>query len=96
MSIPDQFSETPSDEDDVGAQDEPIMEQNVASDRAKLEGIVLQTISDLGRQHPIADIEAVVRSRSAESGLEYSGADISTAVREAIERGSTENRFDSA
>ncbi|WP_345061447.1 hypothetical protein [Leifsonia kafniensis] len=60
------------------------MEQNDVSERAKLNGIIAQTLSDLGGQHPLTDIEAVVRQRSAETGLSYSSNEVSTALQEAI------------
>ena len=75
------------DEESVGTQDEPIMDVDDVSDRDKLNGIIAQTISDLGAQHPRADIEAVVVQRSRESGLHISRTDISAAVGSAIEGG---------
>jgi hypothetical protein len=79
------------DEESVGTQDEPIMDVDEVSDRAKLDGIIAQTISDLGAQHPHADIEAVVLARSRESGLRLSPADLSVAVGIAS-RGATPSR----
>lgn len=75
------------DEESVGTQDEPIMDVDDVSDRDKLEGIIAQTVSDLGAQHSRADIEAVVVERSRESGLNISRTDISTAVGAALEGG---------
>lgn len=73
------------DEESVGTQDEPIMDVDEVSDRDKLDGIIAQTVSDLGAQHPRADIEAVVMERSRESGLHIPPADISAAVGSALE-----------
>ena len=75
------------DDDSVGTQDEPIMDVDEVSDRDKLDGIIAQTISDLGAQHPRAHIEAVVVERSRESELNISRTDISTAVGAALEGG---------
>lgn len=75
------------DDESVGTQDEPIMDVDEVSDRDKLTGIIAQTISDFGAQHPRAHIEAVVVERSRESGLHISRTDISTAVGAAIEGG---------
>lgn len=67
-------------DESVGTQDEPIMDVDEVSERDKLDGIIAQTISDLGARHPRVDIEVVVMQRSRESGLHFSPTDISTAV----------------
>lgn len=70
--------------EDAHTQDKPVLDQDDVSERTKLSGIVAQTLSDLGGQHPLTDIEAVVRQRSAESGLSSSSEEVSAAVQEAI------------
>lgn len=76
----EQSRETP-DEESVGTQDEPIMDVDEVSDRAKLHGIAVQTIADLGAEHAVEEVEAVVLERSRESGIHASPADVSAAVR---------------
>lgn len=60
------------------------MEQDDVPDQMKLNGIVAQTISDFGKQRPPADIEAVVRERSADTGLHYSAREVAAAVHDAL------------
>ena len=72
------------DDDDVGTQDEPVMDFPHASDEEKLNGIIRQTIHDLGAGYPIAQLTAIVFDRSTDSGLDYSQQDVSTAVATAV------------
>lgn len=81
-------------DDGVGTQDEPLMDVDDVSDEAKLNGIVAQTVSDLAGGHPRSHIEAVVRERSAQSGLGSTEADISAAVGEALSEGPIETSSD--
>lgn len=69
-------------------QDEPVMEQDAVSDRAKLDGIIAQTIADLGSQDG-RHVRAVVRERSAESGVSVSPGEVEDAVAAAVRKHAT-------
>lgn len=67
-------------EHEVGTQDEPVMDHDAVPDAEKLHGIVVQTISDLGATHTVAEIESVAIARSTDSGLSVSHSEIREAV----------------
>ncbi|WP_133161214.1 hypothetical protein [Microterricola pindariensis] len=68
-----------------GTQDEPVMEQDAVSDREKLEGIIDQTIADVGPQR-VRHIAGIVRERSAESGLSIPEDEQANAISAAVGR----------
>lgn len=72
------------DEDGVGTQDEPVMDIPHASDAEKLTGIIRQTIIDLGVDHPVAQMTAVVFERSTDSGLDFTAEHVTAAVQSAV------------
>ena len=72
------------DDDNVGTQDEPVMDIPHASNSEKLNGIIRQTIHDLGAGYPVTQMTAIVLERSTDSGLNYSQEHVSTAVATAV------------
>ncbi|WP_156786335.1 hypothetical protein [Microterricola viridarii] len=64
-------------------QDEPVMEQDAVSDREKLDGIIAQTIADVGSQR-VRHIAGIVRERSAEAGLSIPEDEQASAISAAV------------
>lgn len=83
----------PSDDASNPVQDEPIMDQNDASTRAKWEGIIAQTRADLGR-HSIDDIREALAQPLSDAQLTVPAGELDRVAGELAARGDGSNRFD--